>query len=70
MVLERGVPSLRLKAMDDSNVAEIEEIRRQGGFLGRDNNSGCLMALLANDLDEVFCEALGLVVVGEELYAY
>lgn len=28
------------------------------------------MALLADDLDEVLCEALGFVVVGEELYAY
>lgn len=70
MVLECSVPSLRLKAIDDSNVIEIKEIKRQGGFLDYNNNLCCLMTLLANDLDEVFYKALGLIMISKELYTY
>jgi hypothetical protein len=70
MILKRDVPSLRLKVIDDSSVIKIKEIRRQGRFLDRNNNLGCLIALLANDLDEVFYEALGLIMVDKKLYTY
>lgn len=54
--------------MDDSDVAEIEEVWGESWFLGRDDDTGGEMALLTDDLEEVFGEVLGFAVLSEKLH--
>lgn len=54
---ERFEPSWRKEAVDDSDIAKVNEGRSESGFLSGDENSSCQMSLLTDNGDKILREA-------------